>query len=130
MPIRSGSAQNPEKHSAPRDVPLPRPPLAAWLARRQEILALGGGYCAGCGRDILALNARLAFLARTAPDEAAAFREAEGLPRNRADAFEVDHRVEVADGGTHELANLRVLCKACHDAKTGGFMRAIRRTHP
>lgn len=33
-------------------------------------------------------------------------------------AFEVDHIVPRADGGTHHLANLQTLCRKCHIEKT------------
>jgi 5-methylcytosine-specific restriction endonuclease McrA len=31
---------------------------------------------------------------------------------------QVDHIINVAEGGTHELTNLRGVCKPCHDDKT------------
>lgn len=33
-------------------------------------------------------------------------------------AWESDHVVELADGGTNALENLRILCKPCHKRKT------------
>jgi len=40
-------------------------------------------------------------------------------------ANEVDHILPLARGGTHDIANLQALCKACHSRKTvsedGGF---------
>lgn len=44
-------------------------------------------------------------------------------------ATEVDHILELADGGTHERSNLRSLCSACHLTKTGQARheRAARR---
>jgi 5-methylcytosine-specific restriction endonuclease McrA len=40
--------------------------------------------------------------------------------------YEVDHIVEMADGGSfHEWLNLRTLCEGCHLAKTNA-MRAKR----
>ena len=30
----------------------------------------------------------------------------------------VDHIVPLRDGGTHDIANLRPLCKSCHDRRT------------
>ena len=42
-------------------------------------------------------------------------------------ASECDHIVAVADGGGHELSNLRAACSPCHKARTaqqgGGFRR-------
>lgn len=35
-------------------------------------------------------------------------------------AFAVDHIVPKARGGTDSDANLRAICKRCHDAKTQG----------
>ncbi len=32
--------------------------------------------------------------------------------------FEIDHSTPLAGGGTHEMNNLQVLCKACHLIKT------------
>jgi len=36
---------------------------------------------------------------------------------------EVDHMKEVADGGTDEESNLRVLCYICHRKKTSDYLR-------
>ena len=33
-------------------------------------------------------------------------------------ATEVDHIVNLASGGTHDDANLRAICRACHKIKT------------
>lgn len=33
-------------------------------------------------------------------------------------ATEVDHIVPLKDGGTHDLANLRPMCKSCHSRRT------------
>jgi hypothetical protein len=33
-------------------------------------------------------------------------------------AWEFDHIVPLADGGTHELSNMQTLCRPCHRAKT------------
>jgi 5-methylcytosine-specific restriction protein A len=42
-------------------------------------------------------------------------------------ASQCDHIVAVADGGGHELTNLRAVCDPCHKARTaqqgGGFRR-------
>jgi 5-methylcytosine-specific restriction enzyme A len=37
--------------------------------------------------------------------------------------LEVDHVVNVAEGGTHDLTNLQALCLACHTAKTRAEQR-------
>mgnify|MGYP000882923490 CR=1 FL=1 len=43
-------------------------------------------------------------------------------------ATEIDHVVPLRAGGTHDLANLRAMCRSCHARKTarcdGGFGRA------
>ena len=36
-------------------------------------------------------------------------------------ATEVDHVIELANGGTDELDNLQPLCKECHKVKTAEF---------
>ena len=36
-------------------------------------------------------------------------------------ATEVDHIVEVVNGGTNDIENLQPLCKACHKQKTAAF---------
>jgi 5-methylcytosine-specific restriction endonuclease McrA len=36
-------------------------------------------------------------------------------------ATEIDHILEVANGGTDDLENLQPLCTACHKAKTAQF---------
>jgi 5-methylcytosine-specific restriction protein A len=41
-------------------------------------------------------------------------------------ATEVDHVLAIRDGGTHDAANLRALCKPCHSSRTArdhGFGR-------
>jgi 5-methylcytosine-specific restriction protein A len=40
--------------------------------------------------------------------------------------FDIDHIVEVADGGTNEMENLQALCLSCHRVKTANNSR-IRR---
>lgn len=40
-----------------------------------------------------------------------------GIPL-QAGEWECDHRIELRDGGTHDLNNLLVLCKPCHRLKT------------
>jgi len=37
--------------------------------------------------------------------------------------LEVDHIVNVAEGGTHDLTNLQALCPDCHKAKTKAEQR-------
>lgn len=34
--------------------------------------------------------------------------------------FDVDHIVRLADGGSHDLSNLQLLCESCHREKTAG----------
>jgi 5-methylcytosine-specific restriction endonuclease McrA len=49
----------------------------------------------------------------------------EGMKGIRFDPWDVDHIVPVADGGTDDPANLRLLCMACH-VKVGHEQRAAR----
>lgn len=43
----------------------------------------------------------------------------------------VDHRLPLAQGGTHDEANLQTLCASCHSRKTttrdGGFGHQVKR---
>jgi 5-methylcytosine-specific restriction endonuclease McrA len=49
-------------------------------------------------------------------------------------ATQCDHILAVADGGGHELRNLRAACTPCHNARTaqqgGGFRRNGQRGDP
>lgn len=47
-------------------------------------------------------------------------------------ATEVDHIIELAQGGTDEIENLQPLCTACHKAKTARFNseRLTKRKNP
>ena len=48
-------------------------------------------------------------------------------------ASECDHIVSVADGGGHDLANLRAACKPCHTKRTaeqGGGFRSSKQADP
>jgi hypothetical protein len=36
-------------------------------------------------------------------------------------ATEIDHILEVANGGTDDIENLQPLCRMCHQAKTSAF---------
>jgi 5-methylcytosine-specific restriction protein A len=49
----------------------------------------------------------------------------EGMRGIRFDPWDVDHIVPVAEGGTDDPANLRLLCMACHVA-VGYEQRAAR----
>lgn len=42
-----------------------------------------------------------------------------GTEGNNHNPLEVDHIVPISKGGTHELANLRVLCRYCHKKRRG-----------
>jgi 5-methylcytosine-specific restriction endonuclease McrA len=39
---------------------------------------------------------------------------------------EVDHILEVEEGGTDDPANLQTLCHTCHRAKTDAYVRSLR----
>jgi 5-methylcytosine-specific restriction enzyme A len=41
--------------------------------------------------------------------------------------LQVDHRIPVSQGGTHDLANLQVLCVTCHGRKTATEGNGFRR---
>ena len=41
-----------------------------------------------------------------------------GLQDRSGKNLEADHIVRIADGGPHDLSNLQILCRVCHDEKT------------
>jgi 5-methylcytosine-specific restriction protein A len=45
-----------------------------------------------------------------------------------AQDLEIDHVIELADGGRDEWGNVQVLCKPCHQRKTTKAARARRAT--
>lgn len=54
-----------------------------------------------------------------------------GVERDEGDGdrvLEVDHLVEVADGGDNSLANLRTVCRECHRSKTTANIRERARS--
>lgn len=49
--------------------------------------------------------------------------------RTRARSLDVDHIVEIADGGAAlEYSNLRTVCRSCHREKTRRFLQGRRRS--
>lgn len=67
----------------------------AWMTKRERILKRDSGLCQAC--------------------------KAAGRLKL---AFEVDHIVELADGGTDDDTNLQSLCVECHKDKTERSKRA------
>ena len=83
------------------------------------------GICAACATDTRAL--RRAYAALPAGRKRAAFADAHDIPerRRRATWWDADHIVPIAEGGRHELANLRTLCVRCHKAETRALARRL-----
>jgi len=75
------------------------------------------------GYDALWRRIRIAHLRR---EPLCRFCEAKGV---MTAATEVDHIVALADGGTHDDANLRSLCHFCHSARTARDQAFGRRHH-
>ena len=110
---------------------------------RRQLGALDGAVCAACGLDAAAVcqalceappgAARSALLLRLAPAIAANARLAARLldaPHLSGHCWHADHVLAVADGGGEcTVANMQVLCVACHLAKSGreGRQRRERR---
>lgn len=102
------------------------------------------GVCRACGHDLLAARLRVVGQAMWRR-----IRLLEGVPsiphwwvpevRDSGSCrgvtfppctrWHADHRVPLADGGTHDAPNLQVLCVPCHKAKTAleATTRAARR---
>ena len=71
----------------------------------QQARAANGGRpppCAICGH-----------VPRSGADHAYRVRMRDGMPV-REHLYELDHVVELKDGGANELANLRLVCRKCH----------------
>jgi HNH endonuclease len=69
-----------------------------WKEIRERVILRDGGRCVNCRRKY--------------------------NPRNPGTKLEVDHIVEIQDGGPEfDFANLRTLCHDCHLAKTNGRRR-------
>lgn len=84
-----------------------RPPKAAWQQTRQRIWQRDQGKCQG------------PYCAETLPNS---------LPLGRAD---IDHIVELSQGGSNRDRNLRTLCRRCHtlrasQAHQGMIARELR----
>jgi 5-methylcytosine-specific restriction enzyme A len=43
-----------------------------------------------------------------------------GVKIRQGTVWELDHALSLENGGTNDLDNLRILCRACHAAKTPG----------
>jgi 5-methylcytosine-specific restriction endonuclease McrA len=85
---------------------------------RLRVLERDGGRCAGCGADTVKRRLRRSRPIEPRPGDgryAGPYCRAVWSERH---AWELDHVVPLADGGTHELANLQTLCRPCHRAKT------------
>jgi 5-methylcytosine-specific restriction protein A len=87
------------------------------------------GICAGCGLDTVTRRLRRSRPITPGPDDpryAGPYCRAVWSERH---AWELDHIVALADGGTHELANMQTLCRPCHRDKTAreAGQRAQRR---
>jgi len=97
-----------------------------WLKERDS------GICAGCSRNTVTKRLRRSRPITPRPDDAryaGTYCRAVWTERH---AWELDHIVPLADGGTHELANMQTLCRPCHRTKTAreATRRAQRRQWP
>jgi 5-methylcytosine-specific restriction endonuclease McrA len=99
---------------------------------RQRVKERDHGICAGCGRDTVTRRLRRSGPITPRPDDARyAGRYCRAVWTERH-AWELDHIVPLADGGTHELVNMQTLCRPCHRTKTAreAAERAQRRKWP
>ena len=78
---------------------------------RRRVRKRDRGVCAQCHLDTYAL--RRSFKGRGMWTR---MREKGFVPRQSF--WELDHRVPLIDGGTHELSNLQTLCVPCHHKKS------------
>eukprot|EP00931_Biecheleriopsis_adriatica_P054214 TRINITY_DN31885_c0_g1_i2.p1 TRINITY_DN31885_c0_g1~~TRINITY_DN31885_c0_g1_i2.p1 ORF type:complete len:1469 (+),score=253.20 TRINITY_DN31885_c0_g1_i2:117-4523(+) len=96
---------------------------------RQALLALEGGICRRCGIDTEQLKVREAFFGESGAANSAersmfarltTARRLKLLENpKRANLWEADHVLAVADGGGEsEITNFQTLCLACHGDKT------------
>lgn len=69
------------------------------------------GRCAECGLDTYALRRRI-----RGRGSHRKLRELGFVPHRSL--WELDHRIPLIDGGSHELSNLQTLCTPCHRRKT------------
>ena len=99
---------------------------------RQRLKERDGGICAGCGRNTVTRRLRKSRPITPRPKDAryaGPYCRAVWTERH---AWELDHIVPLADGGTHELVNMQTLCRPCHRTKTAreAAERAQRRKWP
>jgi len=80
-------------------------------ALRQRVRRRDRGVCALCRVDTLQL--RRGFKGR---GMWARMRKQGFVPRRSL--WELDHKIPLIDGGTHELSNLQTLCVPCHRKKS------------
>jgi len=102
------------------------------MTYRQEGLeanaAQHGGVvmCERCGQteEEVRARAQATLTAATPPHEPGEWSTADNhrwvvaIEAYHREGMQVDHRVRLADGGTHDPPNIQVLCGACHRAKT------------
>lgn len=83
----------------------------SWSSPRRvvkDLVERDGGLCqGGCGKVLAELEAHTSQAGKTGT-----------VLRSRA-YYEVDHREALIDGGALSFANLQLLCRGCHAAKTG-----------
>lgn len=78
---------------------------------RRRVRKRDRGVCRACGVDTNILRRQIQGRGR-----AVRLRELGFVPRRSL--WELDHRVPLVDGGSHELSNLQTLCVPCHRSKS------------
>lgn len=68
---------------------------------RRQVFARDRGICADCGVDASPIDVEMV-----------------GRQMRRRARWDADHIVPLAEGGVHEMSNLRTLCVPCHKART------------
>jgi len=85
-------------------------------ALRQRVRRRDRGVCALCRVNTLQLRRQLKGRGMWAR-----MRERGFVPRRSL--WELDHKIPLVDGGTHELSNLQTLCVPCHRKKSAREQR-------